>query len=342
MRDGPLFMSPITLGSVALWRDCFTLFLSIVVQALPFLVLGVGLSGILAVFVDERQIIRFLPKQRWASSVVGGTLGFLFPVCECGNLPVARQLVTKGVPPHVAIAFLLAAPVFNPVVIVATWIAFRQLPELVFWRISFSLGMAVVVGWIFSFQRDLTPLLQPAIQQSLSRPSLLQGGTFWIPATPSDPLTVISAEQVYQGALDNPPIRFIQKMGQLVDTWVRELRELGAVLILGAATAALIQTLIPRSVLLQFGQDPLSSILVMIGLATIVSICSTVDAFFALAFVTTFTPASLLAFLVFGPVIDLKAIGLMLTLFKPRAILYIIVLTLQFTLIGSLVLNRVS
>lgn len=103
-----------------LWRDGFTLFLSLVVQAMPFLLLGVFLSGLLAVFVEGSQLARFLPKGKIGSAVAGGALGFFFPVCECGNLPVARQLVIKGIPPHVAVAFLLAAPVFNPVVIFST------------------------------------------------------------------------------------------------------------------------------------------------------------------------------------------------------------------------------
>lgn len=374
-----------------LWQDGFTLFLSIVVQALPFLLLGIGLSGVLAVFVDEAWLARWLPQGRWRSSLAGGVLGFFFPVCECGNLPVARRLVIKGVPPHVAIAFLLAAPVFNPVVILATWIAFRAMPEIVIYRVILSLGIAVLVGWIFSFQPDLDPILHPLVQRerSLQQPSrtqprsLLQGGTFFLPTRTlsatiptmslidppsSEPESALvqrslpfsrpqTAEFVYRTALErSEPIsihpgqvfRFTdrlstslwqQKLNQLVMTWSRELRELGGVLVMGASIAAIIQTALPRSVLVEFGQGPVISVFVMLGLAVIVSICSTVDAFFALAFAATFTPGSLLAFLVFGPMIDLKAIGLMLTLFRPRVIAYLVILTCQFTLIAALTVN---
>lgn len=344
-----------------LWRDGFTLFLSIVVQAMPFLLLGVFLSGLLAVFVDGSQLARFLPKGKVGSAVAGGALGFFFPVCECGNLPVARQLVLKGIPPHVAVAFLLAAPVFNPVVIFSTWIAFRAMPEIVLYRILFSFGIAVAIGLLFSLQKDLQPLLHPAVWRELQRntaptdalatstsSSLLQGGTFWRGArpTPAQPapagslLTLQTAEEVYQSALAAPPrLPWQQKRSVLLQTWAREIRELGSVLILGSAMAALIQTVIPRSFLLDYGQDALVSILIMMALAAIISICSTVDAFFALSFAATFTPGSLLAFMVFGPMVDLKAIGLMLTLFKPRAIFYLVILTLQFTLVGALAIN---
>lgn len=346
----------LNLWNSALWQDCFTLFLSLVVQAMPFLLLGVMVSGILAVFVDEQQIMRWLPRGRWSSSIAGGLLGFFFPVCECGNLPVARRLVTKGVPPYVAIAFLLAAPVFNPVVIFVTWLAFRNMPEIVIYRVALSFAIAVAVGLIFSFQKDLEPLLSPAVLRELqakpksgssSRPSLLQGGTFLIqPVAKLAVATEIqTAQQVYETALDRSshlvakPATLLQKLKMLLDIWTREVQELGSVLILGAATAALIQTLMPRTFFLDYGQGPVISVLVMLGLATLVSICSTVDAFFALSFAATFTSGSLLAFLVFGPMIDLKSIGLMTTLFKPRAIVYMTLLTLQFTLIGALAVN---
>ncbi len=335
-----------------LWRDGFTLFLSLVVQAMPFLLLGVFLSGLMAVFVEGSQLARFLPKGKIGSAVAGGALGFFFPVCECGNLPVARQLVIKGLPPHVVVAFLLAAPVFNPVVIFSTWTAFRSMPELVVYRILFSFGIAVAVGLIFSVQKDLEPLLQPAVWRELqrnrcpsaspSRSPLLQGGTFWIGSrgSASSLATLQTAEEVYQAALAAAPaLSWRQKGGLLLQTWAREIRELGSVLILGSAIAAFVQTVIPRSFVLDYGQDELVSILIMMALAGIISICSTVDAFFALSFAATFTPGSLLAFMVFGPMVDLKAIGLMLTLFRPRAIFYLVLLTFQFTLVGALAIN---
>ncbi|MEO1132648.1 MAG: permease, partial [Cyanobacteria bacterium J06639_1] len=117
--------------SSPLWQDGVTLFLGIVVEAIPFLLLGVLLSGLLSMFASEEQLLKWLPEQPWLQSLAGGMLGFFFPVCECGNVAVARRLILKGIPPHVAIAFLLAAPVFNPVVIFATWVAFRFQPEIV-------------------------------------------------------------------------------------------------------------------------------------------------------------------------------------------------------------------
>jgi hypothetical protein len=124
-----------------------------------------------------------------------------------------------------------------------------------------------------------------------------------------------------------------------LENTVQELRELGGVLILGSAIAALIQVLVPRDIILSLGQGPVTSIIAMMLLGAVVSICSTVDSFFALAFASTFTGGSLLAFLVFGPMIDLKALGLMFSVFKPRAIIYLFALATLLTFLLTLFVN---
>jgi uncharacterized membrane protein YraQ (UPF0718 family) len=110
-------------------------------------------------------------------------------------------------------------------------------------------------------------------------------------------------------------------------------------MVLGSAIAAATQVLAPRDLILSLGAGPISSILAMLVLAAVVSICSTVDAFFALSFASTFTSGSLLAFLVFGPMIDIKGIGLMLSIFKPKALIYLFFLAGQLTLLFTLFLN---
>jgi uncharacterized protein len=125
----------------------------------------------------------------------------------------------------------------------------------------------------------------------------------------------------------------------LLDNTIQELRELGSVLVIGSAIAALIQVFVPREAILNLGSGEVTSILTMMLLAAVVSICSTVDSFFALSFASTFTSGSLLAFLIFGPMIDLKGIGLMLSIFKPRAIFYLFALAAQLTFLFTLFIN---
>ncbi|WP_293121931.1 permease [Microcoleus sp. bin38.metabat.b11b12b14.051] len=346
-------------------NNAFTLFLSLLVEAIPFLLLGVLFSGLLLGFVDERKLVSRIPRNPLLAALIGSSIGFLFPVCECGNVPVARRLLMQGVPAPAAIGFLLAAPTINPVVIWATWTAFRDQPEIVVLRVVFSLLIATIIGWVFSTQTDLRPLLHPYVARAIplpkpelsekelaqaNTPLLLQSGTFMLGqpggAVPIEsllqedwkPLKTAKTEKT-----SKPSSMFHrvskERLRLLLDTMVQELRELGGVLVIGSAIAAIIQVGAPRELILNLGQGPVSSILAMLLLAAIVSICSTVDAFFALSFASTFTSGSLLAFLVFGPMIDLKGIGLMLSIFKGRSVIYLMVLAAQLTFLMTLAVN---
>lgn len=320
--------------------SAFTLFLSLLVEAIPFLMMGVLLSGVLLIFVDERKLVSILPKTPFLGALAGSLMGFMFPVCECGNVPVARRLISQGAPISVAVSFLLAAPTINPVVIWATWTAFRDQPEIAVLRVVLSLVNAVIVAMVFSSQKDLRAILQPNIAIAIPVPKVKAGavpiGTFFLDEDRSQSLDLVN----YVSASDqifNKPLA--ARLNLLLDNTLAEMRELGAILVIGSAIAAVIQVWVPRDIILSLGQGPVSSIIAMMVLAAIVSICSTVDAFFALSFASTFTGGSLLAFLVFGPTIDLKAIGLILTIFQKRAVIYMSLLTALLTFLSCLFIN---
>ncbi|MEM9543086.1 MAG: permease [Cyanobacteria bacterium P01_E01_bin.42] len=330
--------------------NAFTLFLSLLVEAIPFLLLGVLLSSALLFFVDERQLVAKMPRSPLLGAFVGSCVGFLFPVCECGNVPVARRLLTQGAPTAVAIGFLLAAPTINPIVIWSTWVAFRDQPEIVLWRVIFSLIIATTIGWIFSFQKDPRPLMQPElakrainIQNAFSRmdredkkaPPLLRSGTFLLDQS-GIPVLMEEAKLATQFKKEKTKSLDPEKVRLFLDNAIQEIRELGGMLVVGSAIASGIQVLAPRELILNWGQDPITSIIAMMVLAAVVSICSTVDAFFVLAFASAFTTGSLLAFLVFGPMIDIKAVGLMLSIFKPRIIMYLFAIAAQMAFVLTL------
>lgn len=336
-------------------HNAFTLFLSLLVEAMPFLLLGVIVSSSLLLLVDERKLIAKIPSNPFLGALVGSCVGFLFPVCECGNVPVARRLLLKGVSPSVAIAFLLAAPTINPVVIWSTWVAFGEQPQIVILRIIFSLGIATIIGCIFSIQKDPRALLQPTLakrfnllvargaQKSENNGSLssvlLQSGTFLL-GTSGQPQRM---EQLFSETL-SPVVGITDnsKFQSFLNNVVLELRELGGMLIFGSAIAAMIQVFVPREFVLSLSHDTITSIVAMMLLAAIVSICSTVDSFFALSFAATFTSSSLLAFLVFGPTIDIKAMGLMASIFKPKIIIYIFAIVAQLTFLLTLIYSYLS
>ena len=266
---------------------------------------------------------------------------------------MARRFLLQGLPTSVAISFLLAAPTINPVVLWSTYVAFRGQPEVFWLRIIFSLTIAMTLGCLFSLQKDCRPLLKPSLAKRLtvlldakaqakSKPvnnlsnsySLLQSGSFIL----GQPGQVIKMDDALLKAEEEKQKKEAlgRKFNLFIENITQELRDLGGVLILGSAIASIIQVFIPREIILNIGQDTVTSIIAMMVLASVVSICSTVDSFFVLSFSSTFTTASLVAFLVFGPMIDIKAMGLMLSIFKPRMIFYLMVIIAQFTFIFTL------
>jgi len=328
----------------------FTIFFSLLVEALPFLLLGVLLSSALLAFVNERKLVAMMPRNAVLGALVGSCIGFLFPVCECGNVPVARRLLAQGVPSAVAIGFLLAAPTINPIVIWSTWVAFRDRPEMVIWRVILTLIIATIVGVIFGVQKDIRAMLHPKLVRSMPQLAdpetdaeatspLLGSGTYFLGTGQA---LALENAAVMGGDLSALVLGTAQKTNRVVvfvDNIIREIRELGGVLVLGSGIVAIIQTAVPRETIINLGQGTIVPIVTMMVLALVVSICSTVDAFFALSFASMFTSGALLAFLVFGPTVDLKSIGLMLSVFRPRTVFYLFAITAQLTFLLTLGLH---
>jgi len=291
-----------------------TIFLGIFIEAAPFLLAGSLVSGFIAVFVDPSLLDRFLPKRALPAALSGAALGLLFPVCECGVVPVTRRLYEKGLPMSIGVAFLLSAPVVNPVVIISTYAAFGWGPVL--WaRVGFSFLVAALIGLIFHVAgpRDmLLPAVRAAHDHAHHNPHEQQ-------AQPTAPLTL--------------------RTQQALTTAGDDFLDMARYLIIGSILAAAMQTLVPQSALLAIGSGPVTSVLAMQLLAFVLSICSTVDAFLALAFSSTFTTGSIISFLVFGPMVDIKSSLMFLGLFQRRIVFYLILLPFLLTLLIGIYWN---
>jgi hypothetical protein len=281
-------------------QNLATIFLGIFIEAAPFLLAGTLVSGLLDVFVSGEQLRRLIPGQGVEAVVSGILLGLFFPVCECGVVPVTRRLFQKGVPLSAGIAFLLAAPVINPVVIASTWTAFG-FGRILLGRVFLAAGIAGLVGLVFS--------LHPRREEVM------------VSAGDTTSCACVIPDQ------SNPGLR--DRLYRALLSAGEEFFEMGRYLVAGALLAATMQTIVPQAVILSIGQGPVSSVVVMLVLAFVLSVCSTVDAFLALAFAGSFTTASILAFLVFGPMVDIKSTLMFLGVFKRRVVAYLILLPLQ-------------
>jgi uncharacterized protein len=261
-----VFRGPISsaLSAPAL-QTWMTVFVAVMTQATPFLVLGVVLSAIIAVFVPPSFFAKALPSRPMLAVPVASAAGAVLPGCECASVPVAGALVRRGVTPAAALAFLLSAPAINPIVLTATAVAFPNNPRMVLARFVASLAAACVMGWLW----------------------LRLGRTDWmrLPRRPS--FAGQGRGAVFWGSVRHDVVNA------------------GGFLVVGALCAATLKVVVPASALREVAHNPVLSVLAMGLFAVLLSICSEADAFVA-ASLTEFSLTAKLAFLVVGPMIDLK------------------------------------
>lgn len=308
-------------GQFAAFR---TRFLGIFIEAVPFLLLGSAVSGLIGAFVTADNIAALMPRNRYVATAAGSLLGFAFPVCECGVVPVARRLMNKGMPPSMAIAFLLAAPFMNPVVFAATYTAFG-FGQVFFLRFIITLIVAISVGLLFA---AFTRAENVVLPQNLAP---IRGG--------SAGMDLHTADQQLDINAGNPKGSLAQRLQNALHSGIEDFFDMARFLIIGCALAAAMQTVIPQSFLQSLGGGLVSSVLVMQALAFILSVCSTVDSFLALAFVGTFSTGSIVAFLTFGPMVDIKSTLMFLGVFQKRTVALLIGLPFLMTLVSGILIN---
>lgn len=286
-------------------QDFMTFAASILIESLPFVVLGILLSIIVRVWLPPNALSKWLPKRGWPRRLFISCFGVFLPACECGNLPLARGLVARGFTPAESLTFLLAAPIINPITLITTHQAFQTDISILITRAAGAIVIANVIGWFFSRHPRPQTMLTPAFIAACKRPD----------------------EHAHN------------RSRQSLKLFNQELATILPALCIGAVIAGLIQVIVPRSVLVEIGADPLLSIGVMMLLAFVVAICSNVDAFFALAFSTTFSTGSIVAFLVFGPMIDIKMLSLMRTTYTAKTLVQVGVLVALMSLCLGLGVN---
>jgi uncharacterized membrane protein YraQ (UPF0718 family) len=286
-----------------------TVFLGIFIEAAPYLLLGTLASGLVEVFVDQNQMSKWVSHRPVAAAVGGAFMGMVFPVCECGVVPLTRRLFNKGLPLSAGISFLLAAPVLNPIVVFSTASAFGW-GNMLFWRMGISLVISIIVGLVFSIEKDPANILRPVLTLSHDHDHTLKANA-----------------------------TLTEKFHHAFLVTADEFFEMGRYLIIGSMLAAGLQTFIPQSALLAIGSGPVLSVLVMLVLAIVLSICSTVDAFVALGFMGTFSFGSVLSFLVFGPMVDIKSVIMYLQVFRRRPVTYLVAIPFMMSLLAGALFN---
>ncbi|MDP9579351.1 permease [Priestia megaterium] len=277
-----------------------TIFISILIEALPFILLGVIISGIIQIFVTDEMMAKAIPKNKFGAIVLASVIGALFPACECGIVPITRRLMAKGVPLYAAIPFMLTGPIINPVVLFATFVAFGNDWKIMIERGVVAFLVSLIVGLILAFQFK-TPQVKNEIH-------------------------VHTASK-----------KMSEKIGDALKHTIDEFFSVGKFVIIGGVIAAAMQTYVKTSTLITLGHGVVSSNVVMMGLSYILSLCSSADAFIASSFRSTFNDSAIIAFLVFGPMFDIKNTLMMLSQFKTKFVfslfVYVFILVLLLSLL---------
>ncbi|MBK4346508.1 permease [Lacisediminihabitans changchengi] len=296
-------------------QDLLTLSISVIIESLPFVILGILLSILVQVWIPDRWIVKVLPRNPWARRAVISFIGILLPVCECGNVPLARGLMIKGFSVSESMTFLLAAPILNPITIVTTGQAFGFDSPIFLWRVIGGFVVANVVGWLFSRHPDQDSLMTDRFAAECAMPDDHHHGTDgWMRG----------------------------RWKKSIELFTHEAGTIMPALFIGSLVAGLVQVAVPRAVLLGLGSNPVWSILAMMALAFVISVCSNVDSFFILPFANTFMPGSITAFLVFGPLIDIKMLTLMRTTFRVRVLVILTVVVGLLSALIGLVVNYIA
>ncbi len=287
------------------FQDFAVAFLSVLFEGIPFLLLGSLISGLVDVFVSSERITGLLPKRPASAIFLSGFLGLIFPMCECGSVIVIRRFLKKGLPISCATTYMLAAPVMSPIVALSTWQAFSQSTNPgPFLMVSLRLGLGYLIAIAVGFIVQNLPqerILQPGVIASRKRGGL---------SIASAPTTQDFGDLAAKASL---PRKFLLA----VQSATSDFLDVGFYFIIGTAITCLFNTGIRQDVLIPFAASPLLAITALMVLAALLALCSTTDAFVAWTF-TAFPASAKLAFLVFGPVFDLKLFWLYSLIFQKR------------------------
>ncbi|MBR1386374.1 MAG: permease [Bacilli bacterium] len=296
------------------FKNISIIFISIFFESLPFLLLGSLISSIIEIYVSNDTISKIIPKNKFLGSIVGVFLGFFLPACDCAVIPITKRLIKKKVPINVCISFMLASPIINPVVLLSTYYAFyNKNIKMFFYRLIFgiviSLIVGIIIGIIYNKKRVIKNDLLDEDEDSCE----------------------CHNHEDYKHTFKNDFISIFKHTSQ-------DMFEVVKYLMFGAFLASLIQVLLPRNILVTFNNNQVLSIITLMLFAYLISLCSTSDSFVGKSLLSSFSEGSIMAYLLLGPMIDIKNTIVLLGNFKKNFTITLISLIFLVTFISCIVM----
>ena len=299
-------------------QELFVLFFLMIFEGLPFILIGSVVAVIINLYVSDKVILKIISGNSFLNIITASFTGLLFPICECGIVPVIRKLLDKKLPLHIAITVMVSVPIVNPVVILTTFLAFPGRIDILFLR-AFS-GILISIS---------TGLLVYLIYNNKSEEKYLKNYDKCTNST----CTCHSCFQKKKGFIDN---LFIG-----IDHIIREFYSMGRYYIIGSFLTAFLRACIPQTIIYPFMENKIASVFFMIIMAYCLSVCSESDAFIARKFIGIFPDIAIIGFLVFGPMSDFKNTVLLLDLFKKRFVCFLVITIFILCFLNSLILSMI-
>lgn len=285
-------------------KNIAIIFLSIFLESLPFLLLGSFISSIIERFISDETMAKIIPKNVFWGSLVGIFLGFFLPACDCAVIPVAKRLIKKKVPLNVAVSFMLASPIINPVVLISTYMAFSKINMNIFYlRLTLGIGISLIAGVIMGllFKNNV---VKNCIEEYEEECSCHKD-------------VVCHHNHIHQSGVLKT-IKFILRH-TLFDSF-----NVIKYLMYGALLSSFIQVMMPRQILLFFNSSKILSVIILMFFAYLLSLCSTSDSFIGKSLLSSFNAEAVTAYLLLGPMIDVKNTIVLLGHYKKKFVLYLI------------------
>lgn len=283
-------------------------FSSIVIEALPFILMGAVLASFMQVYISNNIFNKIISKNKLLGSIQAGIIGVFLPVCECATVPITKGLLNKKVPLNVAITYMLAAPIVNPLVILSTYYAFDGNIKVVLLRVGVGFFIAVIAGLLMLCLSGENNIFIDNGEGELQGKCLC--GCSEIDDNSSKPIRLLKHTSL-------------------------EFYEIGKYFIVGATLASIFQTFVPRDIIFYFENSAVLSIIILMAFSFLISLCSEADAFVASTFMNRFSLGSITGFLIIGPMIDLKNTIMLFSIFKKSFVIKLLFVVFSLCFIAS-------
>lgn len=303
-------------------KNISIVFMSIFLESLPFLLLGALISAIIETFVSNDTLAKLIPKNKVLGSIVGVLLGFFLPACDCAVIPVSKRLIKKKVPLNVAVSFMLASPIINPVVLLSTYYAFYKTnPEIFWYRLLFGILIALIIGIIIGIVFGNKEVIQSGIEEDEHDHDHC--------------CSCCEHERAHKHHHKDSKLVSIFKHTAI------DMFEVVKFLMFGALIASLVQVLLPRGVLVMFNDNQAIAIIALMLFAYLISLCSTSDSFVGKSLMASFPESAIIGYLLLGPMIDIKNTVVLLGNYNKKFVATLIGLIIAIIFIFSLVVVNI-